>query len=202
MRDGILVETIAGVAGKAVDFESFYNQLNDAVSKQYVQSVFSNNQLGAVAGIKLDVPLITENPRVTKETISKYGIKDLVGTVETSFVGGTADRIHNIKTGLSKINGILLAPGQELSTVNAIGYVSAETGYVEELVIKGDATVKEFGGGLCQIATTLFRLALNAGLPVTERINHRYVVGYYGPGLDATIYGPHPDLRFVNDTKG
>ncbi len=43
-------------------------------------------------------------------------------------------------------------------------------------------------------------MALNAGLPITERVAHRYVVSYYGPGLDATIYGPHPDVRFINDT--
>lgn len=193
MRDGVLVEIVTGLPGQAVDISSFYNQLNEAISNMHLENAVP---------IKLSVGLITEAPRVTKDTISIYGIKDLVGTVKTSFKGGTANRIHNITTGLSKINGLLLAPGQEFSAVNAIGVVDEASGYVEELVIKADATVKEFGGGLCQIATTLFRLALNAGFPVTERVNHRYVVGYYGPGLDATIYGPHPDLKFVNDTKG
>ena len=84
--------------------------------------------------------------------------------------------------------------------MNAIGEVNEEGGFVKEYVIKEDRSVKELGGGLCQIATTLFRLALDSGLPITERVNHRYVVGYYGPCLDATIYGPKPDLRFVNDT--
>ena len=202
MRDGVLVETTSGRAGRAVDINSFYEQLSDAVSNMYLQRAFGNEQEGAVAPIKLTVPLITEAPRVTKETISAYGIRDLVGTITTSFKGSTADRIHNIKVGLATINGMLLAPGQEFSAVESIGEVTAETGYVEEFVIKGNESVKEFGGGLCQIATTLFRLALNAGLPVTERMNHKYVVGYYGPGLDATIYGPHPDFKFVNDTKG
>jgi len=92
------------------------------------------------------------------------------------------------------------APGEEFSAVNAIGEVTKEAGFVEEYVIYGNKTQKEIGGGLCQLATTLFRLALDTGLQITERMNHRYVISYYGAGLDATIYGPHPDLRFVNDT--
>ena len=100
----------------------------------------------------------------------------------------------------SKITGILIAPGQEFSTANTIGEVTEEEGFVKEYVITGGQTVKELGGGLCQLATTLFRMALNTGLPITERVNHAYVIPYYGPGLDATVYGPHPDFRFVNDT--
>ncbi|HRY62848.1 MAG TPA: VanW family protein, partial [Candidatus Paceibacterota bacterium] len=90
--------------------------------------------------------------------------------------------------------------GEEFSTVFSLGTTTEEEGFVKEFVIKEDKSVKELGGGLCQVATTMFRLALDAGLPITERTNHRYVVGYYGAGLDATIYDPHPDLRFKNDT--
>jgi len=93
-----------------------------------------------------------------------------------------------------------MAPGEEFSAVNSIGYVNADEGYEKEYVIRGNESVKEFGGGLCQVGTTLFRMALDGGLEITERQNHSYVVGYYGPGIDATIYGPHPDVRFVNDT--
>ena len=84
--------------------------------------------------------------------------------------------------------------------MRAIGTTTEENGFVKEFVIKENKSVKELGGGLCQVSTTLFRLALASGLPITERQAHRYVVGYYGPGLDATIYGPYPDLRFINDT--
>jgi len=140
------------------------------------------------------------DPQVTQKTISQYKIKDLVGSAKTNFKGGSLDRQHNIEVGVSKITGILIAPGEEFSTVKAIGNVTAEAGFVKEYVIDGDQTVKELGGGLCQLATTLFRTALNAGMPITERVNHAYVIPYYGPGIDATIYGPHPDFRFVNDT--
>jgi vancomycin resistance protein YoaR len=69
-------------------------------------------------------------------------------------------------------------------------------------VIKGNKTVPELGGGACQFGTTMFRTALNTGLPITNRQNHSYSVSYYFPvGTDATIYDPAPDFKFINDTK-
>jgi len=70
-------------------------------------------------------------------------------------------------------------------------------------VIKSGKLVYEYGGGVCQISTTLFRAAVNAGLKITERYPHAFPVRYYNPqGFDATVYPPHPDLRFINDTPG
>ena len=85
-----------------------------------------------------------------------------------------------------------------------MGSIDSAHGYKPELSIVNNRTVLEDGGGLCQVSTTLFRTVLNAGLPVTERVNHAYRVGYYevgvGPGLDATIYDPAPDFKWKNDT--
>jgi len=67
---------------------------------------------------------------------------------------------------------------------------------------KKNETIPEFGGGVCQVSTTMFRVALDAGLEITERRNHAYPVAYYSPqGTDATIYLPKPDFRFKNDTN-
>jgi vancomycin resistance protein YoaR len=156
--------------------------------------------MAAATVIDISIETTVEEPKITKETIDKYKIKELVGSAKTNFEGGSLDRQHNIEVGVSKLNGVLLAPGEEFSAVNAIGEVTEEAGFVKEYVISGGKTQKEIGGGLCQLATTLFRLALDSGLPIIERVNHRYVISYYGAGLDATIYGPHPDLRFINDT--
>jgi vancomycin resistance protein YoaR len=107
------------------------------------------------------------------------------------------------------LSGIVIKPDEVFSTVQALGTIDNTTGYLPELVIKGDRTIPEFGGGLCQVSTTLFRAALDAGLPITERQNHSRRVSYYekdergvfiGPGLDATIYDTGPDLKFLNDT--
>ena len=74
-------------------------------------------------------------------------------------------------------------------------------GYLPELTIKKNKTVPEYGGGLCQVSTTVFRAAINAGLKITDRKAHPFAVKYYNPqGFDATIYPPNPDLKFINDT--
>lgn len=134
--------------------------------------------------------------------ITKYGIKELIGTATTTFTGSSANRVHNVKTGVQAISGALIKPGEEFSTTGHLGQIDASTGYLQEMVIKEDKTVPEFGGGLCQVSTTLFRAAMNSGLKITERHNHSYRVSYYEPpiGMDATIYTPSPDLKFVNNT--
>ncbi|MDO8443125.1 MAG: VanW family protein [bacterium] len=197
MQNGKLAEIVPGQAGLGVNFD----KLKADIEKE-LQRIYQNYNGKKIKPETLAVKFTIEKvlPKVTKETIEQYKITNLIGEAKTSFAGSSAARIHNIKVGVLKLNGILIAPGEEFSTVKAIGEVTEKEGYKKEFVIKLDKSVEEFGGGLCQIATTLFRLALNTGLPITERQNHSYVVGYYGPGLDATIYGPHPDLRFVNDT--
>ncbi|HXV26789.1 MAG TPA: VanW family protein [Candidatus Paceibacterota bacterium] len=139
------------------------------------------------------------------------GITELIGKATTPFTGSPRNRISNITNGTRFLSGQVVHPGEEFSTLGALGTIDNTTGYLPELVIKGDRTVPEFGGGLCQVSTTLFRAALDAGLPITARRNHSFRVGYYekdgdgrfiGPGLDATIYEPDLDMKFRNDTPG
>jgi len=136
------------------------------------------------------------------EDMDKMGIKELLSTGQSSFAGSPPNRIHNINTGAQVFNGILIKPGENFSFITYLGEVSAKTGYLPELVIKEDKTIPEYGGGLCQVSTTFFRAAINAGFPILERTAHAYRVYYYEPaGFDATIYDPKPDLVFTNDTK-
>ena len=106
------------------------------------------------------------------------------------------------KLGAEKLNGVLIKPGEEFSFMNTIGDVGAKEGYQSALVIKnGGDLVKEYGGGLCQVSTTMFRAAIYSGLTITERAPHSLPVSYYNPqGFDAAVYSPHPDLRFINNT--
>lgn len=139
---------------------------------------------------------------VTSQSAEELGLREIIGTGSSSFAGSPANRRHNIKIGADALNGILLKPGEEFSLLKALGEISGRTGYKTELVIKGNRTIPEYGGGLCQIGTTIFRSTFNTGLPVTQRRNHSYRVSYYEPaGTDATIYNPAPDYRFVNDTQ-
>jgi len=157
---------------------------------------------------ELSLPVVVKKP-TSEGSAADLGIVELIGTATTPFTGSPKNRIHNIKNGVRFLSGILIPPGEEFSTLESLGSIDNTTGYLPELVIKGDETIPEFGGGLCQVSTTLFRSILDAGLPVTSRRNHSYRVPYYewdgegnfiGPGLDATIYSSNPDFKFVNDT--
>lgn len=140
-------------------------------------------------------------PEISSENPEQYEIKELIGVGESDFTGSSSTRIHNIKTGAKRFDGLVLKPEEELSFTTILGEVDETTGYKEELVIKKNKTVPEYGGGICQISTTMFRSALNSGMKITERHNHSYPVHYYDPpGTDATIYVPRPDLKFKNNT--
>ena len=150
-----------------------------------------------------EIILETEKSKaeITTESIENLGITFLIGQGTSNFAGSPKNRRHNIKIGAAVFHGILIKPEEEFSFNKIIGKVGPSKGYLPELVIRNNRTVPEYGGGLCQISTTCFRAALYSGLPITERRPHAYPVKYYNPqGTDATIYPPHPDLRFINDT--
>jgi len=149
--------------------------------------------------IELYVQIVKSD--ITTDKLDELGIKEIIGTGESKYTGSPKNRRHNIRTGANAINGLLIKPDEEFSLINALGKIDKESGYLPELVIKDNKTIPEYGGGLCQIGTTLFRTVLKAGLPVTLRKNHSYRVSYYEPaGTDATIYDPWPDFRFINNT--
>jgi len=148
------------------------------------------------------VSLVVDSVPVDSSSVSNdLKITEIIGTGHSNFKGSSPSRIHNIKTGASALHGLLIKPGEEFSLISNLGSIDASGGYKTELVIKGDKTTPEYGGGLCQVGTTVFRTALQSGLPITMRRNHSYRVSYYEPaGTDATIYDPWPDFRFINDT--
>ena len=151
----------------------------------------------------ITLPLITQDPEVMvkNDELIKMGIKEFISSGETDFSGSPSNRIHNINTGLAKFYGHVVAPGEEFSFNDTIGPINGSTGYRKELVIKGNKTIPEYGGGLCQVSTTNYRAILAAGYPIVDRRNHSYMVSYYDPqGLDATIYEGGQDLKFLNDT--
>lgn len=152
-----------------------------------------------------EIPLASKevDPEITEDKIKDLKIETLVGKGVSNFSGSPKNRIHNIKIASTKLSGILLGPQKEFSFNQALGPVGPEGGYLPELVIKPKKTIPEYGGGVCQVSTTLFRAAINSGLEIKERHPHSYPVRYYGaPGFDATVYFPSPDLRFKNNTPG
>lgn len=154
--------------------------------------------------IIISVPVKTLPPTLTTEKVNKMGIKELIGVGTSTYHHSIESRIYNVSLGASRVNGALIAPGETFSFAKTVGDVSSLTGYKQAYVISGGKTVLGDGGGICQVSTTLFRAALNAGLPIVERHPHAYRVSYYeqdsSPGIDATVYVPSVDFKFKNDT--
>lgn len=175
--------------GQSIDTEDAFELIKYALKKN-------------ISDIRLPIKIDKAKVDVESDILKEKGIKELIANGETNYVGSPYNRVHNIKTGLNKFNAWLIEKNSTSSITGKLGPVNASTGYLPELVIKGSQTIPEYGGGLCQVSTTIYRSLLFAGLPIKERKNHSYAVSYYDPqGLDATIYIPNPDLKFVNDTE-
>ncbi len=211
-----LFATIEGdinIEAKNAKFEVVENRVQEfqpSTEGRAVDAVSTRAALLGALGTAQEKPIeiavnITE-AQITTESANTFGIKEILGVGTSGWKGSPGNRIKNIRHATQKLNGVLIPPGAEFSALEALEPVTLEGGYLPEMVIKGDEIKPEVGGGLCQIGTTLFRMAMNSGMDITERRNHSLVVSYYNdptngnPGTDATLYGPHPDLRFINDT--
>jgi vancomycin resistance protein YoaR len=128
------------------------------------------------------------------------GITTLYARGSSSFKGSPSSRVRNIIVGASKLDNDYIEDGEELDFNASVGAINQGTGFVEGFVINNGTLEKEDGGGLCQVSTTLFRAAFNAGLPITQRFEHSHRVHYYDPvGFEATVYAPAKNLKFKND---
>lgn len=154
--------------------------------------------------ISIELPVETVYSAITTENSNNFGIKELLGVGVSKFAGSIAGRIHNIVLASSRISGRLVPPDVIFSFNETLGDVSTNTGFQSAYIIKDGRTVLGDGGGVCQVSTTLFRAAINTGLPIVERHAHSYRVSYYeqqsSPGIDATVFAPSYDLKFKNDT--
>ena len=160
------------------------------------------------------IPLVVKEvqPAVTDSaTAASLGIHQLISDQKTYLYGSTADRLQNVRIAAARFHGLLVAPGETFSMGSAMGDVSLDNGFAEAWIIYNGRTIKGVGGGVCQVSTTLFRAAFFAGFPILERIPHAYRVSYYErtagggrdpnlAGMDATVYFPLVDFKFVNDT--
>ncbi|MFC1644464.1 VanW family protein [Patescibacteria group bacterium] len=192
--------TITGSRVSAFSTEKEGMQLNVKKSAEAIYSKLQDNYTSTPT-INLTIEKIS--PEVTSKDVNKLGVETLIGEGKSNFYGSTSSRIHNIAVATSRFDGLLIKPGEEFSFIENLGPVDGESGYKQELVIKKDKTELDYGGGVCQVSTTAFRAAIYSGLEITARRNHAYAVSYYNPqGMDATVYIPRPDLKFINNTPG
>ena len=195
-QNGRAVTFQLGANGKSLDEETLKNEIVD-----YLKSSVLSNQSEKLA---LAMPVKTIYATNATDEANKLGLKEEVAQGTSIFLGSSADRIYNISLAAEKLNGVIIKPGEVFSFDQTVGDISTLKGYRQAYVIDNGHTVLGDGGGVCQVSTTMFRAALNAGLPIIERNQHAYRVGYYeedsGPGIDAAIYSPTVDLKFKNDT--
>ncbi len=182
-----LTPLVASQDGRALDVAASLQRIK--------QQIASENRT-----IQLVVQTI--KPTIALEDADKFNIKELVVAGTTSFKGSSAERVQNISVAMNQFHGVVVAPGQEFSFNQYLGDVVDAKGYEQSYVIVGDQTAVGIGGGVCQVSTTAFRAAFFGGYQITQRWAHGYTVGYYEPpvGLDATVFAPQVDFRFVNDT--
>ena len=170
--------------------------MNIEGSVQSVVSYFNNGWDAKAPEIELVADV--EEPEGNKESLSR--VKDVLGTYHTDFSSSTAERVINIKNAVDKIDGTVLYPGEEFSVYEAIAPLDAENGYELAGAYENGTTVQSYGGGVCQVSTTLYNAILYAELNVTQRSNHSMLVHYVDPSRDAAIAGTYKDLKFQNST--
>ncbi len=171
-------------------------------------------------GLELDVPAaarailaaaLQRNGRLARLTVKRapakrsaaeaqgMGIEKLVASYTTTY-GGEANRLHNVRLVAELVDRHLIPPGAEFSFNRTTGERTVEKGFLEAPVIINGELQTGLGGGVCQVSTTVFNAAFEAGLPITARTNHSLYISHYPTGRDATVNYPDLDLKFVNDT--
>jgi vancomycin resistance protein YoaR len=142
----------------------------------------------------------TVRPERTTADAKGMGITGLVGGYTTLY-GGDPNRLHNVRLVASLIDKALVAPGETFSFNGTTGERNADRGFLEAPVIINGELQSGIGGGVCQVSTTVFNAAYEAGLPIESRTNHALYIAHYPLGRDATVNYPDLDLRFKNDTE-
>ncbi len=196
--EGKVKEFQASQAGLILNVDKTFQDLNVAFKERNYHS----DEVTKTVSLTVDVTV----PIVKMADVNNLGIENVIGSGYSTFHDSHNNRIKNITRAVERLNGTLIKPDEEFSANKYAGPFTAENGFLPEAIIKGTEIKNEIGGGMCQIGTTLFRMAMNSGMNITARQNHSLVVGYYAdpvngnPGTDAALYEPILDLKFKNDT--
>jgi len=138
---------------------------------------------------------------LTTEKARSMGITQRISTFTTTYAASNKSRVNNIHLLGDSLDGKLIGPGETFSFNGAVGERTAAKGYKEANAIVQGKLVPQLGGGICQVATTLFNTVYESGLPVVQRSNHSFYIDHYPKGRDATVSWGGPDLKFKNDTQ-
>lgn len=185
-RENGAFSIIDGQNGVAVDVDTSAQEI-----VSYIEDTWNQND----ATIELAASVV--EPEGTKEQLER--VKDVLGTYTTDFGTSSAGRAQNVRNGASKINGHVLYPGEQFSVYEAVNPFTAENGYELAGSYENGTTVQTYGGGICQVSTTLYNAVIRAELAIDERFCHSMIVSYVKPSMDAAIAGTYKDLKFTNN---
>ncbi len=179
-----------------IDGKTGYVVNDDESADKITETLTGGSWDGKDTSIDLDIDV--DEPQGDAETLSK--VKDLLGTYTTSYPNSGSNRCNNIANGCSLINGKTLYPGEQLSVLNTITPFTEENGYYLAGSYLGSQVVESFGGGICQVSTTLYNAVIRAELQIDERYNHSLIVSYVEPSMDAAIAeSSGMDFKFTNN---
>jgi len=150
------------------------------------------------------LPVEFTEPKITTSVFNANLFKDTLATASTSFNTNTennANRAVNMRLSTSKINGTILLPGEVFSFNDVVGPRTVDRGYKAANSYIGGKIVKDIGGGVCQVSTTLYNSVLKADLETVARSNHMFTVSYVPFGQDAAVDYGSVDFKFKNNTS-
>lgn len=147
------------------------------------------------------IPLKYTEPEITTSKIGTEAFPDLLASFSTKYDASNTNRSRNMEIAGQKINGVVLMPGEEFSYNKVVGKRTPEAGFKPAGVYEGGKVVTGYGGGICQVSSTLYNTVVLANLEVLERKNHQFVTGYVAAGRDATVNYGTIDFRFRNSRK-
>ncbi len=156
--------------------------------------------LGVLTGIeeRTMAAVYADQPaEITVADLESLGIAEVIGEFQTE--GFATDSGINIKRAAAQLDGTLVGPGETFSLNAATNPRTAATGYVEAGIIENGRPARGMGGGVSQVATTLYNAAYFAGMVDVEHQEHSFYIGRYPPGREATVFGDIIDVKFRND---
>lgn len=215
-QDIVIEIPVVNVAPSPIDLDAIYNEVHkDPVDAYYTTDpyVVHPSSTGLDFDISMDearemlktyqeeytIPLKVTYPSVSTNDIGSEAFPDLLSSFRTSFTSSNSNRSTNIRLCSEKINGTVLMPGETFSFNQVVGKRTPEAGFKPATAYSGGKVVQEYGGGICQVSSTLYNAVLYANLEITERTNHGYKPSYVDPGLDATVSWGGPDFKFTNN---
>ena len=140
-------------------------------------------------------------PELTADELESMLFRDCLSETGTSYLGGSSGRTNNVELACEAIDGTVVQPGEVFSFNDTVGERTAENGYREAIVYVSGKSENELGGGVCQVASTIYYCAMYADLEIVERAEHQFIVDYVPGGLDATVYYGYQDFKFRNDRE-